>query len=323
VEYGRIVGVNKPVSRIVQGLVMVHPDRLGESFELLDAVYGTGINTFDSSHIYAGGMADVAFGEWVNQRGLRDKIVLLDKVCHHNEYRRRVTTFDLTTDLHDCLARLQFDYIDILALHRDDPSVPVGPIVEVLNEHKQAGLIRAFGGSNWTHRRIAEANEYAYKHNLTPMAVSSPNFSLAEMIQEPWPECVSIAGPGGADARRWYAENDVALMPWSSLAGGFFSGRFDRRAMEARPDDDQEIAVRCFRSPDNLKRLDRAGELAAEKGLTVPQVAAAWVLNYPLNIFALMGAYKAEEARANVDVMGVRLTQAEMDYLDLKRDTRN
>lgn len=320
-KYGEVPGVDKPVSRIAQGLMMIGTgDKLDWSFELLDGVFELGINTFDSSHIYGGGDCDRAFGRWVAERGIRDKVVMLDKCCHHNDARRRVTPFDLTSDLHDCLARLGFDHIDIFVLHRDDPSAPVGPIVEVLNEHKAAGLIGAFGGSNWQYTRVAEANEYAYKHSLTPFAVSSPHFSLAEMVEEPWAECASIAGPDHAADREWYAEHGVALFPWSSLSRGFFSGRWDRAKMEAADDDEKDIAVRCFRSEDNLKRLDRAWELAEAKGVSVPQLVTAWVTHYPLNIFPLIGVWKPEEARQNVEALDLELTPAEMDYLDLKRD---
>src|SRR5690606_27782491 len=127
------------------------------------------------------------------------------------------TPYDITADLFDSLARMQTDYIDIYLLHRDDPDVPVGPIVEILNEHHQAGRIHAFGGSNWSHERIREANEYAAAHGLTPFVASSPNFSLAEQIQEPWAGCLSIGGRKGAAARDWYRQNQIALFTWSSL----------------------------------------------------------------------------------------------------------
>jgi aryl-alcohol dehydrogenase-like predicted oxidoreductase len=90
--------------------------------------------------------------------------------------------------------------------------------------------------------------------------------------------------------------------------------------MEARSAGDPDIAVRCFRSPANLERLDRAHRLAAEKGVSVPQIAAAYALNYPLNIFALIGAMDAEECRANVAALDLHLTEAEMAWLDLRAE---
>ena len=99
--------------------------------------------------------------------------MLLSKGAHPTDYRQRVTPYDIDSDLAETLAELDTDYLDIYLLHRDNPELPVGPIVEKLNEHQAAGRIRIFGGSNWTHQRLEEANEYAYAHNLTPMTVSS------------------------------------------------------------------------------------------------------------------------------------------------------
>ncbi len=314
--YGQVPGLDKPVSRIAQGLMMVSLGKLDYSFELLDAAWEAGITTFDSAHVYSGGDADRVLGRWVAKRGLREKVVHLTKGAHPNADRPRVTPYDITADLHDALARSGFDYVDLYVLHRDNPAVEVGPIVETLNEHLSAGRIRAFGASNWTHTRIAEANAYATEHGLAGFALSSPNFSLAEMVESPWADCLTISGPAHADARRWYAQQAMPLFTWSSLARGFFSGRFDRAALEARPADDSDIPVRCFRSPANLDRLDRTWALGKEKGLTVPQIATAWVLNYPLNIFALIGAFTPEEIQANTAVLDLKLTDKEMAWLE-------
>lgn len=75
------------------------------------------------------------------------------------------------------------NYIDIYLLCRDDPNVDVAVPVEVLIAMHAEGKIGAFGGSNWTHQRIEEANEYAYRRGLIPFTVSSPNFGLADQVQ--------------------------------------------------------------------------------------------------------------------------------------------
>jgi aryl-alcohol dehydrogenase-like predicted oxidoreductase len=194
----------------------------------------------------------------------------------------------------------------------------VGPIVEVLNEHKAAGRIHAFGGSNWTHERIQEANAYAEAHNLTPFVASSPQFSLAEQVNEPWPDCVSISGPAGEAARAWYQETGMALFTWSSLAGGFFSGRFTRDNLDSFTAD---LEVRCVSSycyEENFRRLDRTLQLAGEKGLSVPQIALAYVMSQPLDIYALVGCANGDEFAANVAALAVQLTPEEMAWLDLR-----
>ena len=148
--YGHIPGINKPVSRLVQGTLMIGTSEREKGFALLDEIFELGGNTFDTAHHYGSGANERAVGQWVRERGVRDKVVIIGKGAHHSEDRKRVTPFDITADLYDSLARFQFDTIDLYLLHRDDPSVPVEPIIEVLNEHQQAGRIRAFGVSNWT-----------------------------------------------------------------------------------------------------------------------------------------------------------------------------
>jgi len=319
-EYGSVPGVGKPISRVVQGLTMTSTDRVEESFELLDAVCQAGVNTFDSGHVYGGGKCDRVFGQWVASRGLRDKVVLLDKGCHHNADRKRVTPFDLRADLFDCLARLGFDYIDMFALHRDDPSVPVGPIIEAFNEHLAAGRIKAFGASNWSHRRIAEANEYAAARGLTGMAFSSPQYSLAECYEDPWGDTVAITGPANKDAQDWYRRTGMPVFAWSSLAGGFFSGRFRRDNLGSFQDPADQRCVRCFCREGNFQRLDRAEQLARSKGATPPQIALAYAIGGPLNAFPLMAAYTPDQARENAAAASIELTGEQIAWLDLRRD---
>jgi aryl-alcohol dehydrogenase-like predicted oxidoreductase len=319
VHYGTVPGVDKPISRLVQGTVMVHSEDESNSFALLDAIFGLGCTAFDTAHVYGNGDNERTVGRWVNSRGIRDRVVIIGKGAHHNVDRRRVTPFDITADIFDSLARFKFDYIDLYLLHRDDPAVPVGPIVEVLNEHLRAGRIRAFGGSNWSARRLQEANDYARERGLTPFVASSPNFSLAEQIEEPWENCISIGGPKEEAQRAWYRETRMPVFAWSSLAGGFFSGRLNR----ANADEHREALYhRSYVSEANLQRLERAAELAQEKGLSIPQIAMAYVMNSPLEVFALVGCESATEFQANVDALEVKLTPEEMAWLDLRRDSR-
>ena len=320
-DYGTIPGIEKPISRIVQGTVMVNSQELDKSFALLDAVFEGGCTCFDTAHGYGGGDNERTVGQWINSRGVRDKIVILGKGAHHSRDRKRVTPYDITADLFDSLARFQTDYIDLYILHRDDPEVPVGPIVEVLNEHHAAGRIHAFGGSNWSHTRLQEANEYAESHGLKPMAVSSPNFSLADQLEPPWRDCISISGAQGEAARQWYLERNMPLFTWSSLAGGFFSGRFSWDNLDTFTDSRDTLVVNCYCSEDNFTRLDRVTELAAEKGMTVAQIATAYVINHPLNIFPLIGSWTAEEFQANHAAVSLKLTPQELAWLELKSDS--
>jgi len=321
-KYGEIAGIDKPISRLVQGSVMVSEDKLEESFALLDSIYAQGCTTFDTAHGYGGGTVERAFGAWVNERKLRDKVVVLGKGAHHNQDRERVTPYDIEADLHDSLARFNFDHIDLYVLHRDDPTQPVGPIVEVLNKYKQQGVFNAFGGSNWSSARIEEANKYAAEKGLDPFTVSSPNFSLAVQIQAPWDNCISISGDDGAADRAWYIEHNMPLFTWSSLAGGFLSGRLNRDNLDSFEEYLDKLCVECYASEENFERLDRVQILADEKGLTIPQIATAYIMSHPLDIYALVGCRSADEFAANMKAMDVTLTAEEQAWLELKSDSR-
>ena len=322
-EYGTIAHVKKPVSRLVHGTIMLREDEMEKGFDLLDEVYEAGCRTWDIAHIYGGGQCERVVGQWQDARGNRDEIVILTKGCHHTGDRRRVTPYDIETDLHTSFARLKTDYIDIYVLHRDDPDVPVGPIVEMLNQYHEAGSIGAFGGSNWKPHRIAEANEYAGKHGLKPFTVSSPNFSLAEQFDEPWADCFTISGPQNASDRQWYVDQKMPLFTWSSLAQGFFSGRITRSNWESVKEDFPEPVDRCYAKEANFERLDRVEELAKEKDMTVPQLALAYVLQNPgLDVYALIGTFTGAEFRENLKALEIKLTPEEVEWLDLRQETR-
>ena len=323
-RYAEIPGIKKPVARVVQGTTMIGSDlNEEESFALLDQVYALGCNTIDTAHVYSGGKSERIIGRWMQMRGLRDQIVIITKGAAHSEDRRRLTPFDIASDLHDSLARLRTDKIDLYFLHRDDPNLPVEPVIDTLNDHVRAGRLLAFGASNWSHGRIEAANAYAESNGLIPFVASSPQFSLGESLDEPWPLCISISGTGGAAAREWYAKTQMPLFVWSPLASGFFSGRFRRDNLHefgAREWD--AVAVRTYASEANFQRLERAGILASERGLTAAQIALAYVMNHSMNTFTVVGPHSGEKFKANVDASIVQLTSEEMDWLDLKTETR-
>lgn len=321
--YDKVNGVDKPVSRLALGTDYMNTRELEKNFAFLDEVFEIGCNTLDTAHVYGGGDGERVIGRWMKERNNRDRMVIITKGAHHNQDRKRVTPFDITSDLHDSLARLQTDYIDIYLLHRDDPQVPVGPIVEILNEHLQAGRIKSFGGSNWHHERIQEANDYAQNHGLVPFAASSPHYSLAEQVQDPWgPGCVGISGPKEIEAQKWYKKTQMPIFPYSSLARGFFSGRISRENFETTKNTLDRACLTGYCHEQNFCRLDRVEVLAKEKGMTVPQIALAYIMNQPLNIFPLVGASNIRELKENIQGAKIKLTDEEIAWLDLRIDGR-
>ena len=323
-NYGDIEGVKKPVARVIQGTTMIGSDlNEQESFALLDQVYELGCNTLDTAHIYSGGNSERILGRWLQSRDHRDDVVIVTKGGAHSQDRRRMTPFDVTADLFDSLARLKTDYVDLYLLHRDDTDLPIEPIIDTLNEHVKAGRIHAIGASNWTHQRIEMANTYANEKGLTGFVASSPQYSLAESYTEPWPLCLSISGRAGKEAREWYTKAKMPLLAWSPLASGFFSGRFQPDNLHTFGEREwDEVVVRTYAKEPNFQRLDRATTLANEKGVTPAQIALAYVLRQPMNIFTVVGPRGSGKYKANVEAANIELTQQEMDWLDLVVDER-
>ncbi len=319
-QYGKLSGIDKPISRLVQGTIPIGSAKLEASYKLLDDIYALGCTTFDTAHVYGNGDVERTFGRWMTDRDLRDKVVIIGKGAHHNQDRQRVTPHDITSDIFDSLARFKTDYIDLYLLHRDDPTVPVGPIVDTLNQHLEAGRIHAFGGSNWTHTRVQQANEYAKTNGLQGFSASSPNFSLAEQVKEPWPNCISISGPKNTAARDYYLQTHMPLFTWSSLAGGFFSGRFTRNNLDSFTDYFDKLCVTSYCYEDNFKRMDRVRQLSQEIDLSIPQVALAYVMSQPLDIYALVGCQNSDEFAANIAAADHRLSPETLAWLDLQSD---
>ena len=170
-EYRNIPYVNGAASRLILGTASPSFSSGGDNRKLLDAAIDMGINVIDTARNY--GLAEKAIGDWLRHSKCRDKVIILSKCAHPNLLgRKRVTEKDIRKDFEKSSRLLGTDYIDIYLLHRDDPEVDVGVAVEVLNALHQEGKIGAFGASNWTYQRIAEANRYANAHGLIPFCVS-------------------------------------------------------------------------------------------------------------------------------------------------------
>lgn len=313
--YGSLPGIPKPISRLVQGTVMVSSDRWDESARLLDDIFELGCTCFDTAHVYGGGDNERTVGRWIRERGIRDKVVILGKGAHPHEDRNRVTPEDIGSDISDSLERFGTDCIDLYLLHRDDESVPVGEIVEALNEHKAKGQILAFGGSNWSHTRVEAANSYATANALTPFAASSPQFGLAWPQKPVWEGCITIGGPDGAEAREFYRRTQIPLFPWSSLGAGLFSGRFTRGNLDSFEDYFGKLCAECYGHDENFRRLERARALGAKRGATPAQIALAWLFRQGMNVHALVGCASASEFAENARALDIELGSDEASRL--------
>ncbi len=326
-EYGKVAGIDKPVSRIVFGtdrlwgrLLPWLPDRGRErqAFALLDGAVELGCNSFDTARLYWN--SERTLGAWIRERRNRDEVVVISKGCHPGllSKRPRLAPSDVTHDLHASLKALGTDFIDLYLLHYDHPTARIEPVMERLNHHIDEGKIRAIGASNWSHERIAGANALAAGKDLTPFGASSVQFSLAEWTRSPWPGAVTLAGDGGRAARDWYSTHGLPVFAWSSLGRGFFSDHYDPKNPDANRR--SRWCATHFGTEENIRRLERSRMFAREHGVTAAQVALAYVLCHPLHAFALIGCTTLNKLAENVGALSLQLDEATLHWLATGHD---
>lgn len=306
-KYINIPGLDRPVSNLIMGSDFFRPEEIDYVGELLDTFVEIGGNTIDTAFVYLGGKSERTIGLWAGRQGNREKVQIWTKGAHPDEQGARVTRKGIEEDLLISLERLQMDYVDLYALHRDDPEQPVGAIMEALNAQVEAGRVKVFGVSNWSHERIQEAQDYAAAHGLQGIAFNSPNLSLAKAKEPYWPNCVSA----DAATLAWHQSSQLPLFSWSSQARGFFTGRF---TPDSREDKD---LVRVFYNDDNWERYRRAEQLAGEKGVSTIQIALAYVLGQSFPSAAIIGAKSKEEMYSCAEGAKLSLTTEEILWLEL------
>ena len=263
-------------------------------YALFDAWLEAGGTVIDTAHVYEDGDAERVLGRWLADRpGARERIVLVTKGAHPDGDRRRVTPADIAADLRDSMESLGGP-VDLYLLHRDDPAVEVGEIVDALDAHRRAGEIRAFGVSNWTLPRIDAANAYAAERGVEGIACNSPHLSLAVQNEPPWAGCLSATD---SESRAWHERTGMPLLAWSAQAAGFFAG--------ARTD--------VYDNADNRERRDRAGQLGDANA-----VALAWVLAQPFPTVAIVGPHSVEHLHASLAALDVELSADEVRWLNLE-----
>ena len=189
--------------------------------------------------------------------------------------------------------------------------------MDTLNECRNQGKIRIFGVSNWTHERIEEANTYAEKKGLEGFTVSSPNFGLARQESDPWGGgCVTISGPQNAAAREWYARNGMPVIAYSSLARGFFSGKFKAFDYDGARKILDKAGQKGYLSPENMQRLKNAELLAEKYHTTVPDIALRYIFGSDMNVYAVLTSTNPERMAANAASASKPLSKEDIRFLE-------
>jgi aryl-alcohol dehydrogenase-like predicted oxidoreductase len=177
------------------------------------------------------------------------------------------------------------------------------PIEEV---HRLYDRFVEAGGNAFDTARV-----YGRGETERSFVASSPNLALPVPNEPMWLNCVSLSGD--AEAQAWYRRTGMPIFAWSSQARGFFGDRF----APERPEVDRDV-TRVYYAEGNWERRRRAGELAREKGVTPTQIALAWVLSQPLEVFALVGPLSIAELEDCLGALEVELTPEDVGWLNLE-----
>ncbi|NEE07456.1 Gfo/Idh/MocA family oxidoreductase [Streptomyces sp. SID7499] len=296
---GRIEGLDKPLSRVVMGCD--HQPDLPTASALFDHYVTLGGNVFDTAHFYLDGQAERRLGKWIAHRGIRDEVVVIGKGAHTPDCDPEA----MSRQLLESLERQGTGHLDIYLLHRDNEDVPAGEFVDALNRHADAGLVRIFGGSNWSTRRVDEANAWAKANGKRGFSVLSNHFGLARPAELPWPGCLDACDP---ESMCWLTERQMPLLAWSARSRNFFT--------RADPSDlSDELLVRCFYGPENFERKRRAEKLARDHGVSPSAIAMAYVLHQPFPTFAMYGPKTLEESRDSFRAVEVELSAEQVAWL--------
>ena len=315
-EYGEIEGVGKKISRIFLGTA-ISPFLDGkEADDLLDQMYALGINAFDSARGY--GLSERVLGHWVKHKKNREEVVILTKCGNATPTGTvHIDRHVMTNELKRSLSELGTDYVDILLLHRDDVNTSIAEYLETFNDFVREGIIKTFGVSNWTVERIQEANAYAAEHGLCPFSLSSPNFGLAEQVNDPWGgNCVTISGQENKEVRDWYSRTNMPVLAYSALGRGFFSGRFEAGDYETAKSVLDAYAQKGYLYPVNMERLERCQILAEKRSCSVAQVAMSYIFSHSMNVFAVVSTTSPDRMKLNLESSKLKLTQEELRFLE-------
>lgn len=273
-----------------------------EDIEITQACIKTaleqGINFFDLADVYAGGEAESVVGRAIRDLGVsRHHLVLSSKAfwpMSGDVNDRGLSRKHLMESVEGSLRRLGVDYLDLYFCHRFDPETPLDEVVRAMDDLVHQGKILYWGTSVWTAAQIEAAVGTAMRFNAYLPQVEQPRYNMLDRHIEP--EILPTA-----------VKNGMGVVVFSPLAQGLLTGKYNAGVPEGTRAANSRWLERDMTDL-NLERVRRLSVLAEEMGITVAQLALAWVLRWPAISSAITGATKPQHVQTNVAAAGVRLS---------------
>jgi aryl-alcohol dehydrogenase-like predicted oxidoreductase len=281
-----------------------------ESITIIHRALDAGVTFVDTADVYSQGESEVIVGEAL--KGRRDDVVLATKFFmpfdddpnHRGASRRWILQ-----EVENSLRRLGTDYIDLYQMHRWDPAVELDETLGALTDLVHAGKVRYIGHSTFPASTIVEAQRTARDRGRERFVTEQPTYSILTRSIES--EILPVCQRYG-----------MGVVPYSPLAGGWLSGRYRKDGDQAGPTSSarQRLADRFDMSlPENQRKLDAADQLAKladEAGLTLIELAIAFVLRHPAITAPIIGPRTMEHLESQLTAADVVLTDDVLDRID-------
>lgn len=293
------------------------------SFAVMDAFIEGGANLIDTADIYSnwsaanpGGVSEEIIGRWLKARGNRDKVLIATKVrgpmgengaegCGHPRGREGLSRRWILRACEDSLRRLQVDHIDLYQTHWIDPRVTIEETLSALTDLVRKGYVRYLGCSNYSAWRLMQALWASDKHGFEHFVSIQPEYSITQ--------------PTRANFERELAKvceaYGVGVIPYSPLAGGFLTGKYQREGTQPDSTRASEITKTRF-TEQNWAILDKLCEVAVIHEVPVAQVSLAWLLHKPYVSAPIVGANSVEQLNELFSATELKLREEEVAALD-------
>jgi aryl-alcohol dehydrogenase-like predicted oxidoreductase len=307
-EYRRLGASGIEVSPICLG-TMTFGDRTdaAEAQRMVDSARDAGINFIDTADVYAGGLSEQITGQALkNLKVPRENVIVATKVFGETgpgPNARGASRAHILDGVKASLQRLQLDHIDLYQIHGFDPATPMEETLRALDQLVRQGHVRYVGVSNWAAWQIVKALGIAERLGLARIESLQAYYTLAGRDLER--ELIAMLRSEG-----------VGLMVWSPLAGGLLSGKYGR----GQPGEEGSRRTSFDFPPVDRARaddcIDAMRPIAQAHGVSVAQIALAWLLHQPQVTSVIIGAKRPEQLADNLGATKIALSAGELEQLD-------
>jgi 1-deoxyxylulose-5-phosphate synthase len=306
VQHRRLGDSDLQVSAVALGSWLTYSGGIGreQTEACTRAAFDAGITFFDTANVYGRGAAERAWGEILGDYP-RDSYTLATKLYFPMSARDRgLSRKQILKQIDGSLERLQTDYVDLYQCHRYDDDTPLEETMQALTEVVEAGKARWIGFSEWPPDRIQAAIDLP---GVARFVSSQPQYSALWRApeREVFPLC---------------ARNGISQIVWSPLAQGVLTGKYEPGAKP--PEDSRATSsamnrfIKQWLDDDTLEAVQRLRPVAEGAGLTMSQLALAWVLRRDEVAAAIIGATRPEQVHDNAAAADVKLSPDTLDAID-------